>query len=242
MRVAICDDEKRDGERIGELLTAKMKKRGEVLRITYFDGGEDLIEQYESEYPGYDLIFMDIFLKRLNGMDTVRRIRQYDRKVTVIFLTFSADYAMEGYEVNAFCYLLKPINPEKVEGVINRFMEERHPRVQQSLLMVNGSSGRRIAYDDIMYIESQRMKLRIVCSGGVVHIIRKKLAEIQAELPEKRFLRCNQSFIVNMDYVTCADVDFTMDNGDRVPIKVRERKKIRETYFAYTLKQGWEGA
>ena len=105
--------------------------------------------------------------------------------------------------------------------------------------MVGGTSGRRIAYDDILYVESQRMNLRIVCSGGEVHRIRKKLDEVQAELTQSRFLRCNQSYIVNMDYITSADTNFTMENGDKIPIKVRERKKIREQYFSYLLKLGW---
>ena len=108
--------------------------------------------------------------------------------------------------------------------------------------MVGGTSGRRIAYDDILYVESQRMNLRIVCSGGEVHRIRKKLDEVQAELTQSRFLRCNQSYIVNMDYITSADTNFNMENGDKIPIKVRERKKIREQYFSYLLKLGWNCA
>ena len=88
-------------------------------------------------------------------------------------------------------------------------MEKRYPRLKRSLLMVGGTSGRRIAYDDILYVESQRMNLRIVCSGGEVHRIRKKLDEVQAELTQSRFLRCNQSYIVNMDYITSADTNFT---------------------------------
>ena len=99
-------------------------------------------------------------------------------------------------------------------------IRDRHyPKVRQSLLMISGSSGRRIAYDDILYIESRRMNLRVVCSKGVEHTIRKKLDDVQEELPENRFLRCNQSFIVNMDYIRDADNNFTMCNGDIIPIK-----------------------
>ena len=102
--------------------------------------------------------------------------------------------------------------------------------------MVNGSAGRRIAYDDIMYIESRRMNVRIVCCHGTEHSIRKKLDEVQEELSGCRFLRCNRSYIVNMDYITDADEDFTMENGDRIPIKVREKKQIRKRYFDYMMK------
>lgn len=235
MLVAICDDERKDREKIGGILGEKMRKREEPLQITYFEKGEDLIEQYENRFPGYDLIFMDIYLKRINGMETIRKLRGYDRNVTVIFISSSPDHAIESYDVGAGGYLLKPIAGDKVDLVLNRFMESRYPKIKKSLLMVNGSSSRRIAYDDILYIESQRMNLRIVCNNGVEHTIRKKLDEVQTELTQPRFLRCNQSYIVNMDYIIRADKDFTMDNGDRIPIKVRDRKRIRDQYFAYVL-------
>ena len=240
MLVAICDDEKAECEKVTGILAQKMRKRREPLQIVCFQQGEDLIEQYEDgRKPGYDLIFMDIFLQKENGMEIVRRLRGYDRDVSVVFLTSSPDYAVESYEVWADGYLLKPVSQDKLENLLNRFMEKRYPRLKRSLLMVGGTSGRRIAYDDILYVESQRMNLRIVCSGGEVHRIRKKLDEVQAELTQSRFLRCNQSYIVNMDYITSADTNFTMENGDKIPIKVRERKKIREQYFSYLLKLGW---
>ncbi|MBS6644103.1 MAG: response regulator transcription factor [Clostridiaceae bacterium] len=239
MLAAICDDVKADREKAGEFLAQKMKSRGEPLQIEFFDRGEDIIEQYENGYAVFDIIFMDIYLRHLNGMETVRKIREYDRKVSVFFMTSCPDFAVESYEVRADGYLLKPVKQEKMDEAINRFMEERYPRMKQSLLMVNGNSGRRIAYDDIIYIESRGRNLRVVCSGGTEHMIRKKLADIQAELVQPRFLKCNQSFIVNMDYIAYADEDFTMDNGDIVPIKVRERKKIREQYFTYTLRREW---
>lgn len=239
MQIAICDDEKADREKTGEMIRQKMEKRKEAFQIRYFSCGEDLVEHYENGYLGYDLIFMDIYMAHSNGLETIRQIRRYDRKAGVVFTTASPDYAIDGYDVQACGYLLKPVRQDKMDDVINRFMEERYPRIKQSLLMVNGSSGRRIAYDDILYIESRGVNLRIVLSGGTEHTIRKKLTEVEAELSQPRFLRCNQSFIVNMDYITCADRDFTMDNGDQIPIKVRERKKIREKYFHYLLEREW---
>lgn len=240
MLVAICDDDNSDREMVSEILVQKMKKRREPLQIVCLERGDDLIEPYEEDHaPGYDLIFMDIFLPQGNGLEIIRSLRSYDRNVAVIFLTSSPDYAVESYEVWAEGYLLKPVSPDKLEQALNRFMENRYPRLKKSLLMVGGGNGRRIAYDDILYIESQKMNLRIVCSGGEEHRIRRKLDEVQAELTQPRFLRCNQSYIVNMDYVTCADINFTMENGDKIPIKVRERRKIRELYFDYILEQGW---
>lgn len=240
MVVAICDDDEIDRQKTCELISQKINKRGELLELVCFDCGEDLLEQYENGYRGYDLIFMDIYMRNPNGMEVVRQIRAYDRKVAVVFLTSSQDYAVESYDVRALAYLLKPVEPKRMEDALNRFLEERYPRHKQSLLMISGNSGRRIAYDDILYIESRRMNLRIVCSGGAEYSIRKKLDDVQVELPETRFLRCNQSFLVNMDYITDAGVDFTMENGDKIPIKVRERKRIRERYFAYVLEHGWE--
>lgn len=237
MLVAICDDDVTDRVKVGQLLTQKMKKRGEPLDITYFDCGEDLVEQYERRERSYDMIFLDIYMKFMNGLETARQIRRCDQRVALIFLTASREFAIDGYSVSACDYLLKPIRQEKLEAAVNRFFAEKYPRIRQSLLVVSGSAGRRIAYDDIMYIESRRMNLRIVCSHGAEHSIRKKLDEVQEELSGSRFLRCNRSYIVNMDYIADADEDFTMENGDRIPIKVREKKQIRKRYFNYMMEQ-----
>lgn len=172
----------------------------------------------------------------MNGMEAARQIRRWDQRVALIFLTASREFAVEGYSVGASGYLLKPVEQETFEEALNRFFAERYPRLRRSLLVVNGSAGRRIAYDDIMYIESRRMNVRIVCCHGTEHSIRKKLDEVQEELSGCRFLRCNRSYIVNMDYITDADEDFTMENGDRIPIKVREKKQIRKRYFDYMMK------
>ena len=236
MQVAICDDDVTDRTKVGELLAQKMRKRGEPLEITYYDCGEDLVEQFESGEGSYDLIFLDIYMKFMNGMEAARQIRRWDHRVALIFLTASREFAVEGYSVGASGYLLKPVEQETFEEALNRFFAERYPRLRRSLLVVNGSAGRRIAYDDIMYIESRRMNVRIVCCHGTEHSIRKKLDEVQEELSGCRFLRCNRSYIVNMDYITDADEDFTMENGDRIPIKVREKKQIRKRYFDYMMK------
>ena len=240
MLAAICDDDNTDRILVGKILQEKMKNRREPLTIEYFECGEDLVEKYESGKQKYDLLILDIYMKYMDGMDAAKRIRRYDRNAAIIFLTTTPDYAVESYEVRATHYLLKPVSEGRMGEALNHFLEEHYPKVRQSLLMISGSSGRRIAYDDILYIESRRMNLRVVCSKGVEHTIRKKLDDVQEELPENRFLRCNQSFIVNMDYIRDADNNFTMCNGDIIPIKVREKKKIRNRYFDYLLNSGWE--
>lgn len=240
MQVAICDDDKAARAQVGELVTEKMRKRHEPLKITYSECGEDLIEAYESGKQRFDLIFLDIYMRYMGGIETAKKLRLHARKAAVMFLTSSLDFALESYAVHACDYLIKPVSKERFTEALNHFLETFYPRVRQSLSMINGSAGRRIAYDDILYIESHRMNLRIVCQGGPESTVRKKLEEVQEELPKKRFLRCNQSFIVNMDYIVEADKDFTMANGERIPIKVREKNQIRKQYFNYLLESGWE--
>ena len=238
MLAAVCDDEESARVLVGDFLIQKMKKREEPLEVCYFDCGEDLVEQYEEGNRRFDIIFLDVYMKFMDGVETARQIREYDRSVALIFMTFSRDHAMDGYDVWASGYLLKPVDADKLGEVFRHFMEERYPRIRQSLLVIGKNSGKRIAYDDILYIESRRMNLRIVCSHGVEHTIRKKLGEVQEELPADRFLRCNRSFIVNMDYIADADGDFTMENGDRIPIKGREKKQIRKQYLDYMVENG----
>lgn len=173
MQVAICDDDKAARAQVVELVTEKMRRRHEPLKITYFECGEDLIEAYESGKQRFDLIFLDIYMRYMGGIETAKKLRLHDRKAAVMFLTSSPDFALESYAVHACDYLIKPVSKEHFAEALNHFLETFYPRVRQSLSMINGSAGRRIAYDDILYIESHRMNLRIVCQGGPEYTVRK---------------------------------------------------------------------
>ena len=145
-----------------------------------------------------DLLFLDICMKQLNGMETARKLRQIQCKVPIIFLTASPDYAIESYEVQASGYLLKSFSEEKLMKLLNRILKTD---MKRRVAIKNRRQYRYPCTDDIMYIDSNKHNVTLHLSDGSEIITVDKLGEIEKRINEKRFLRCHQSYLVNMDYI-----------------------------------------
>ena len=149
---------------------------------------------------------------------------------TIIFLTASPDYAIESYEVQASGYLLKSFSEEKLMKLLNRILKTD---MKRRVAIKNRRQYRYPCTDDIMYIDSNKHNVTLHLSDGSEIITVDKLGEIEKRINEKRFLRCHQSYLVNMDYIKDVEDDFIMEDGTLVPIRVRGRKEILDTYYDY---------
>lgn len=235
LRIAICDDEKIDREILVKALKSYFAPKEETLAILNFESGMQLIDSYENG-TAFDMVFLDVLMQRLDGIATAQQIRRFDAKVPIVFLTVSPDYALESYDVFASGYLLKPVDMTRFSALLNRivFADEGSSR---SLPVKRGAQVVRIPYEGIVYIESHANKLLLHDRRGDELEMYGKLDDIERQLDDRRFLRCHQSYLVNMNHIAVADEDFTLTNGERVPIKVRARKAIRDAYFAFISEQ-----
>lgn len=150
-----------------------------------------------------------------------------DAKYARNFPCFAIFY--NGYELDASGYLLKPLLQKQLQALFDRLLLKGSPTM---LTIRCGTDLRTIAAADIFYVESDRDRL-------VLHTDRKsisfygKLHEFARLLPEGPFLCCHQSYLVNVDHVYAAADDFRMESGATIPIRVRERRAIRDAYFRY---------
>ena len=159
-------------------------------------------------------------------METARKLRQIQCKVPIIFLTASPDYAIESYEVQASGYLLKSFSEEKLMKLLNRILK----RIWKGVLQSKTEDSTVIHVQMIScYIDSDKHNVTLHLSDGSEIITVDKLGEIEKRINEKRFLRCHQSYLVNMDYIKDVEDDFIMEDGTLVPIRVRGRKEILDT-------------
>lgn len=228
-RIAICDDLSKEREKLRLLLTDEFAFCDEEPEFAEYDNGSALIAAWDEGLLDVDLIFLDIYMAQLDGVETARRLRDGGCQTMIIFLTISPDFALEGYEVEAAGYLLKPLGQEKLRRLLERVLQRENP---VRITLRKGSSVFNIAASEILYIESNRNRLTIHTVKETIPYYG-RLDELAGQLPKKKFLRCHQSFLVNMDRICAAGDNFRMESGDIVPIRVRERKAIRETYFRY---------
>lgn len=232
MNIAICDDSSLARKSLTNLLEIYFSKKSMTYRIDQYDNGIELLYEVE-DGRAYDVIFLDIFMEKLLGIEVAKKLRKLKYNGEIIFLSESSDFAVESYDVKASGYILKPLDYEKLCLSIDRTIHSidvgtYHIRRRNSFIIV--------PYDEITYVESSNSKCILHRSNNEKYVIYKKLCEIENELNDKRFLRSHQSYLVNMDYIIGVSNQFELSTGESVLIRQRNLKEIRLAYLDYAKK------
>lgn len=226
-RIAICDDVAIEREILGTLL----HKYDAELVIHQFSCGEDLLNSRES----FDLVFLDIYMNGLTGMETARALHLRNNSLPIVFLTASADFAVESYEIHAFDYIVKPLQPQRLKTVWERFLSQyqTNPKV---LIINNSGSIEKLLYDQIEFLESNSHYVTIHMEDGSTLRTQGKLDDFEQQLNDSRFLRCHKSFLVNLMLTKSMDDNFLMQSGKCVAYRKRDKKKFQYIFFNYASK------
>ena len=239
INIAICDDSAKDRENIRRYVSGYFESNPHNYQASEFEKGEDLLAEYMDELRVFDIIFMDIFMSGENGMQISKKIRQYSENVKIIFMSTSPEFALESYDVFAFGYLLKPLDHEKLRTLLDKYIKEVEANEKSLTINIKGRI-HNIRYADLVYLESNNTAVIIHTLDKERYKIYDKLDNIELRLENRRFLRCHQSYIVNMDHVSSVDTEFRTKTDDRVLIRKRSLREIREKYYKYILdKMEW---
>lgn len=231
LHIAICDDREADrGELRALLAQTPGLRRAADLRVSEYVCGEQLLLDAEDGQCGFDLLFLDIFMNGISGMETARELRALGYKAPLVFLTSSPDFALESYDVEAAGYLLKPPRPERVAALIQRLLS---PPDRPRLAVKCAGRRQYCAFDDIVFLESDKNVTLLHLADGQVLSSRERLGDLEAELRDPRFLRCHQSYLVNMDFIQSVNRDFTVQGGAVVPIRAHSRREMADAYYQY---------
>ena len=230
-KIAICDDVEVERFVLKRQLMVYFQKNGGEAQIQEYESGESLLADIEDGYLWPDLIFLDIYMDGLLGIDAAAILRQMNYGGKIIFQTASRDFAVAGYEVEASGYLLKPLNADKLFKLMDRILCEKDIdsyRIQRRCHILN------IPYNDILFVESSNSKCILHMVSSKEYNIYKKLDDIQTELNDSRFLRSHQSFLVNMNHIRQVSANyFMLFSGEGIPIRQRESRKIHKEYDEY---------
>ena len=229
MRIAVCEDNLLQRDMIVHLLNRCSAERSLPVELVPYEYGMNLLYDVE-EGAHFDIVFLDIYLQDAMGNELAHKLRAMGYQGKIVFLTASPDFAIESYDVAASGYLLKPISYDRLKAVVDRITENFDPNTYQ---IRHRSTVTMIAHRDILYIESSNSKCMIHTVSGRVHTAYKTLNTIEKELNDSCFLRCHQSFLVNMDHVQQIGKEFLLSNGETIPIRQRGVKPVRQAYMAY---------
>ncbi len=222
MKIAICDDYPKTQQ---ELISV-LKAHKPTWKMSIFKSGEDLIRNISDE-NFFDLIFLDIYMDKLNGIDTAKTLRNMSCHTAIIFTTTTRDFAVESYQVEALSYLLKPISETELLIAIARFEKHFHPaqvRLGNQLFPV----------PEVLYLESQDKKVIAHFRNEDTIEWTAKLNDVEPTLIGPQFLRCHRSFIINMDAVNnIISGAFQLSDGVKIPIRRQNVKEITNRYYRY---------
>lgn len=229
LNIAICEDHAADMS----LLADYIRQSGIDAQYDLFSSGEEFLEHFAA--GRYDIIFMDIYMNGMRGVQVVERIRETDHNVVIAFVTSSTEHALEGYRLGVLKYLEKPVRAGMVEDALRLALMSRTAKETISLLI--GGKYVDIPLDDIMYFENQNHVVIVHTTTGIMKTSQTvRLDSIAEKLLSHPFIRSHKSYLVNLCYVSKIDQtfgDFVMQNGDRACIRHRDSKKIQDAYEAY---------
>ena len=230
IRVAIVEDDAEVQGVLQEYIRRYTRQYGTEFEVTLFADGVDILDDYRAVY---DIIFLDVEMKHLDGMTTAERIRQMDADVILIFITNMAQYAIKGYAVGALDYVLKPVSYgafcTKLSRAIQRVERRRGGQV---VLQLAGGGMQVLSTNDIYYLETRDRLLWYHTTKGEFSV-RASLASAEKQLAQYHFSRCNQCYLVNLQYVKAVENDFVHVNADRLEISRRQRAAFLAAVAAY---------
>ena len=197
IRVAIVEDEAKAAETLQGHLERYGQENGLQFRVKTFTNPVAFLDPYTADY---DLVYMDIQMPLMNGMDAAHCLRDVDQKVALVFVTSLTQYAIEGYEVNAMDYIVKPFNYYDFALKLTRILERIPPHEGEDLLVSTEVGNVRLNIDSIRYIEVQGHHLIYHTSRGE-YTQYGSLSKVEPQLEAHHFTRCNSCYLVNLQYV-----------------------------------------
>lgn len=184
LRIAVCDDDRKVIDDISDMLRRFFAERGIKPVLTVFQRGFDLAEATERG-ARFDIILLDVIMPGINGIETAEEIRQYDEDVKIIFLTSSAEFAVDSYAVGAFYYMLKPIWEDSFFKILAKAFGELNSRKEDSIILSIRGRNARIILSELCYCEVINKTLFYHLESGEVLETTGSMTELEQKL--KRF-------------------------------------------------------
>lgn len=236
MRIAIVDDLTAESSRLTEILNDFAAEKYMTFDISCFPSGEAFLDAFEN--GSFDIVFMDIYMNGISGVEAAKEMRKLDIHCLLIFLTTSMEHMPEAFSCHAFEYIQKPINKERVLQVMTDALSIL-PKETQYMEFTSNRQTVRLLYSDFVVAVTSDHYLNITDRKGKVYKTRQTLSEFMKPLEmDSRFLQINKGILVNMDYIiSIEDCICTLQNGQTLPVRVRDGFKIRELWYQHGFGQ-----
>lgn len=224
LHIAICDDDKKLQKQIYEA-SLKLIFSYDEAEYTYYSSGTDLIQAIDAGKFVCDLLFLDIHMEGADGLATAKYIRNHRLDVDIIFVTVSAEHVFDGYTCNAFSYILKPIEARRFEDELGRYLRERFTTARCLHVTVQKRK-EQIFLDKVYYFEGDARRIHVRQQGGEELAFYAKLSDLEEVLRSEDFIRCHQSFLINLRMVTGYSRSEVTIGNESIPVSRKYQQQV----------------
>lgn len=230
LNVAIIEDDNNFAAELKQHVTRYAKDNNVTFNISLFGNVEDFLLPRQD---GFDIVFFDIELPGMNGMDGARRFREMDTDAVIIFITSLSRYAVNGYEVDAMDYMIKPITYNNFALKLEKAIRKTESRQYKTIVLRAKDGVRKVRSIDVYYLEVRGHNLTFHTELGAVDATG-SLTDYEEELRPYHFSRCNSCYLVNMRAIVRIDgMSIWLKNGEELAISRRKKKEFLDDFTQY---------
>ena len=230
VNIAIVEDDQFHSDQLELALQAYSSEYGTPLKVSVFPNAMAFLGKYNAEF---DIVFMDIMMPMLNGMDAARLLREKDSNVMVIFVTNMQQYAIQGYEVGAFDFVLKPVRYPEFKLKFTRALNKLLPQKKAASILIKTENGVvRLTPDQILYVEVQQHHCIYHTRGGEYRQYQ-TMKNAESQLAEYGFARCTNFLLVNLACITHIDGMNVCLPDTQLQMSYPRRKAFMDQFLAF---------
>lgn len=228
IKIAVCDDEAAMCEQMKEMAAQILGQWKEPFDMACYLSPQELLGN--SYRP--DLLFLDIQMPGLNGVELARKLKEQELDCAIIFVTVLEDCMLDAFEVEAVDYLCKPVDKDRLERALRRVLKRWKNTAGNHLFIQTKSWSRKVKVSDIYYCEVINRKIYLHTKSGVIEYYG-KLKETERQLGSS-FIKCHRSYLVNLRYLQeYKEGSITLENGESLPVSRHQQQVLLEGMMHY---------
>ncbi len=232
LNIAICDDNLLFAQQANCEIKKILKDNHIEYNVAVFQTGRRLIDA-----GFFDIVFLDIEMQGLSGLETAEKLRKQSNNCRIIFLTSHRKYVFSAFDVSASHYLLKPLDIVKLKSVIMKIVDEFTIQQEQCCTVKRGTEVHRVPFSQIKFVEVFGRKISLHTQDEIF-TFNGRLEELEKTLP-KSFFRCHKSYILNLAEVRKYDKETAiLQSGNKVPIARRKFAEFGKEFLAFLREKG----
>ncbi|MBD5528687.1 MAG: response regulator [Lachnospiraceae bacterium] len=238
MRIAVCDDDECEIDHLSELITEYQLSRGVSVECHFFHNSIDFL--CDMKGGEYDLVVLDVVMPGESGIKVARELREKDKNVKLIFISLSPEFAVESYSVDAYHYLLKPIDMDALFPLLDKVKKELSIQEEQGFVLKSREGVVRLSFAEIEFVEVINKKVSIHLTDGVVREVTAALVDLEGEfLTRQEFIKTHRSYIVNLNGVQSIGPKCAVTKrGHSIPVSRQRHNQFQNAYMDFLSRTG----